>query len=87
MNNDLCYIIGWINDFLSWEGFQPLGRLTYIMYLVHLTVNQVLYSHATFAMTSSNFIGVRSYRKQTTRIRTSNIVYAVMFLSVKSFSH
>eukprot|EP00094_Tigriopus_californicus_P012896 TCALIF_12469-PA protein Name:"Similar to nrf-6 Nose resistant to fluoxetine protein 6 (Caenorhabditis elegans)" AED:0.06 eAED:0.04 QI:8/0.90/0.75/1/0.90/0.91/12/23/645 len=26
---------GWINSFLSWEGFIPLARLTYVMYLIH----------------------------------------------------
>ena len=25
---------GWVNDFLSWEAFQPLGKLTYIIYLL-----------------------------------------------------
>merc|ERR1712141_360972 len=50
---------GWINDFLSWEFFQPLSKLTYIMYLVHLTVNQLIFaSYNTFLMTSSNFLGV-----------------------------
>ena len=49
---------GWVNEFLSWEGFQPLSRLTYIIYLVHMTVNTILHSYATFVMVSSNFLQV-----------------------------
>jgi peptidoglycan/LPS O-acetylase OafA/YrhL len=33
---------GWINQLLSWEGFEPLARLTYTTYLVHVTVIAVL---------------------------------------------
>ena len=29
---------GIVNDFLSWEGFLPLARLTYIAYLIHLDI-------------------------------------------------
>merc|ERR1712136_272974 len=49
---------GWINDFLSWEAWQPLSKLTYIIYLVHLSVNTIIYSYTTFLMTSSDFLAV-----------------------------
>lgn len=29
-----------MNQFLSWKGFQPFGRLTYCIYLVHLVYQQ-----------------------------------------------
>ena len=29
---------GWINSFLSWEAFEPLARLSYNIYLVHMTI-------------------------------------------------
>jgi peptidoglycan/LPS O-acetylase OafA/YrhL len=35
-------LTGWINQLLSWEGFEPLARLTYTTYLVHVTVIAVL---------------------------------------------
>ncbi len=31
---------------LSWKGFIPLSRLTYVMYLVHLNYMAVYYAHA-----------------------------------------
>ena len=27
--------IGWINDFLSWEAFQPLSKVSFLVYLLH----------------------------------------------------
>ena len=29
---------GWINEFLSWGAFVPLSRMSYIIYLMHITV-------------------------------------------------
>ena len=29
------FVVGWINELLSWKAFIPLGRLTYMAYLVH----------------------------------------------------
>lgn len=34
-------IIGIVNDLLSWPGFQPLVRLSFIVYLVHTQVYMV----------------------------------------------
>ena len=39
---------GFINDFLSWEGFAPLSRLTFVVYLLHQSVINVLMSQCTF---------------------------------------
>ena len=35
-------IVGWINQFLSWNGFVPLSRLTYCAYLIHIPILQML---------------------------------------------
>ena len=37
---------GWIGEFLSWEGFAPLSRLTYGAYLTHDALIRVLVSGA-----------------------------------------
>ena len=29
---------GPVNEFLSWSGFVPLARMSYVMYLIHMTV-------------------------------------------------
>jgi len=31
----LIYVQGFINTFLSWGAFAPLGRLSFIVYLIH----------------------------------------------------
>lgn len=35
---------GFINRFLSWKGFLPLGRITYCVYLTHCDYLNVFYS-------------------------------------------
>lgn len=30
------FVVGWINDFLSWRAFIPLNRLAYSIYLIHV---------------------------------------------------
>ena len=37
---------GFVNNLLSWKGFIPLSRLTYVMYLVHLNYMAVYYARA-----------------------------------------
>ena len=33
--------IGWINDFLSWEAWQPLSKISFIVYLIHYDFLQI----------------------------------------------
>ena len=58
---DLLYILFGINlrlvdKFLSWGVFQPLAKISYMMYLVHITVinNLFLYTR-TYSMEHTNF--------------------------------
>jgi peptidoglycan/LPS O-acetylase OafA/YrhL len=32
---------GWVNGILSWPGFQPLGKLSYSIYLVHMVLQTI----------------------------------------------
>ena len=52
-------IPGWVNRFLSWEGFEPLARLTYTTYLVHMTVMAVLNVKQNFTVSVSDIYAVR----------------------------
>merc|ERR1719458_1714259 len=59
---DLLYILGvtpnlrLVDRFLSWGVFQPLAKISYMMYLVHITVinNLFLYTR-TYSMEHNNF--------------------------------
>ncbi|KAL5011760.1 hypothetical protein ScPMuIL_010311 [Solemya velum] len=39
------WAIGFINTFLSWKGWIPIGRLTYCTYLVHPVIMYVYFYH------------------------------------------
>ena len=54
-----CSIPGWVNHFLSWEGFEPLARLTYTTYLVHMTVIAVINIKQNFTVAVSDLYAVR----------------------------
>ena len=49
---------GWINNFLSWEAFQPLSKISYIMYLTHLSIQQIISQSFTYTFTYTHFIAV-----------------------------
>lgn len=36
---------GFVNRFLSWKAFTPLGRMTYVVYLVHLNYLDIFWNH------------------------------------------
>ena len=36
-------IIGWVNELLSWSGFIPFSKMSFIMYLVHMNVGKYIY--------------------------------------------
>ena len=55
-NTDI--ISGWINDFLSWEAFAPLSRLTFVMFLVHQSVINVLAAQFSFSYEGTPFFMV-----------------------------
>jgi hypothetical protein len=53
------FLLGWINDFLSWGVFVPLSRLSYIIYLVHLTIVQITFGTFRSSIGISNTLAVR----------------------------
>lgn len=42
--NFTLFLKGFVNQFLSWKVFVPLGRLTYVVYLIHQ--NYLIVYHA-----------------------------------------
>merc|ERR1712029_148058 len=49
---------GWINEFLSWEAFQPLSKISYVMYLTHMTIQNIIAQSFTYTLTYSHTIAV-----------------------------
>ena len=52
----MLLISGWINTFLSWPAFVPLSRMSYIIYLTHLSVMAVLEGPTYYQIEGSNTI-------------------------------
>ena len=57
-------IAGFINSFLSWRGFVPLSRLSFVSYLIHMSVmgelcslyrSSLKFTHFTLVRVKSNF--------------------------------
>ena len=51
---------GWVNDFLSWEAFGTLGKLTYCTYLIHYTFLVFFYSSMSYSTELTSFLLVRN---------------------------
>ncbi len=49
-------LIGWINEFLSWGGFIPLSRMSYIIYLLHMSIMAVFRSVFFYNIDGSNMM-------------------------------
>jgi len=54
---------GVVNRFLSWRGFIPLGRLTYCVYLIHLTYLGAFFAHSRKPMYYTTFNQVHTFSK------------------------
>ena len=50
--------LGWINTFLSWPGFVPLSRISYIIYLMHFATINVLEGPVYYQKDASNTVMV-----------------------------
>ena len=44
------HFLGFVNRFLSWEGFTVVSRLTYVGYLIHMSVLFVFMNQFTFSL-------------------------------------
>jgi len=54
----LIFFTGWINSFLSWEGFEPLSRLSFIIYLVHITIIEITDAQISYPLHLSHMFAV-----------------------------
>ena len=71
---------GWINDLLSWEAFQPLSKVSYIMYLTHLTIYQIVIQSFTYSFTYTHYIAVLYFLSC---LVITVLVSAVIFVGVE----
>lgn len=49
---------GWANTFLSWEGFMPLSKISFVIYLIHLAVINVFVAQITFNFEATHLFQV-----------------------------
>ena len=54
------FILGIVNDFLSWGVFAPLSRLTFFMYLIHIDLESIFFYSMdyTFTFTDLQFVRI-----------------------------
>ena len=71
---------GWIHDFLSWEAFQPLSKVSFIMYLTHLTIYPIVIQSFTYSFTYTHTIAVLYFF---TVLTITIIVSAIIFVGVE----
>lgn len=76
----LHFLSGWVNDFLSWEPFEPLSRLCYNIYLVHLTILALLTNPVINTPVITHLFVVK---KLFTVTILSTLVSAVLFVCVE----
>ena len=55
---NILFVSGWVNQFLSWEAFEPLARLSYNIYLIHMTVMYIFIGKKTFTVSWSDLLAV-----------------------------
>ena len=57
------WCLGWINEFLSWEAFQPLSKVSFIVYLIHYDFLNIFFQHNQFDFPQdlTPFLMVRNY--------------------------
>ena len=66
-----CFSKGWINQFLSWEAFEPFARLSYNIYLVHMTVMFILIGKEDFTESISDLLMVSYIIRTLSKLMTS----------------
>ena len=72
---------GLVNKFLSWGVFQPLAKVSYMVYLTHLTVMNNLYAYTrTYEMESSHFNQVTMPMNDISTLIMMYFLSAVLFI-------
>jgi len=54
--NVMTSFVGFVNAFLSWEGFLPLARLSFNVYLIHFNWIRVLAKLFAYPVVISHFL-------------------------------
>ena len=51
-------IPGVVYEFLTWEAFGPLSRMSYCLFLLHFSVMDVIFANITYPVDFGHFLGV-----------------------------
>ncbi len=57
-SSSFLFFTGYINTFLSWECFRPLGRLSFNVYLVHYQLIPLIYGQITYEVVGTHIFVV-----------------------------
>ena len=49
-----------VYEFLTWEAFGPLSRMSYCLFLLHFSVMDVIFANITYPVDFGHFLGVRN---------------------------
>ena len=47
-----------VYEFLTWEAFGPLSRMSYCLFLLHFSVMDVIFANLTYPVDFGHFLGV-----------------------------
>ena len=84
--------LGWINTFLSWPGFVPLSRISYIIYLMHFATINVLEGPVYYQKDASNTVMVcakfiyNDKIRQIGKLKSTFFIQTMYFLTVLFFT-
>ena len=51
-----------VYEFLTWEAFGPLSRMSYCLFLLHFSVMDVIFANITYPVDFGHFLGVTRSR-------------------------
>ncbi len=71
---------GFINTFLSWECFRPLGRMSFNAYLVHYQIIPLIYGQVTYDVVGTHIFIVIMFLSI---FVASNLVAAVLSVGIE----
>ncbi len=57
----LWLLSGFINTFLSWEAFGPLGKMAFTVYLIHYPLLRLIIAQYTYPVVVSNLLIVSKF--------------------------
>ncbi len=81
--------IGFINAFLSWEAFGPLGKMAFNVYLIHYPIIRLVMAQYAYPVVVTNMLIVSSFMLHNVLYSTlcTNVFFCFLFRYSQFFSH